>query len=309
MRLTSRRRTRGAVAASIAPLLLGGVSLPCAAQSPTSRGTTGAGITLDELLELQRRNVSTRRILRSAAEFCLGFNLTDAALRALREAGGDHQLITGLRSVCSVAPPEPLPGTLLDVDFQRDSSFGGFIAPDRQCSARFTPDGMQFENRRTRTGCIVSLPTDSLPSTVSLELTILGLGRRVSASAIFGFGRVAVTPEYYGVEIGADRRMALCRYARGSCERVVFEPLVAAIRSHADSVNRLVVTVRGREIEMRVNDDVAARYTAPAPVSGRLLLGVGPATTVVFTRLFVRDVTVEATTAQAPPAGGASRSP
>lgn len=289
MQLTRRVFARGAVAAGVVVLSLGAASSPCVAQSQ--------GITLNEVLELQRRGVSTRQIIRSAGEYCLGFNLTDSAQRVLRSGGGDDQLLDGLRSACSVAPPEPLPGTLLDVQFSHDSGSGGFTSPDRLCTASFASTGLSFVNLRPRGGCIVSFPTDSLASTVRLELTVLGLGRRASGSVIFGFGHPAASAPYYAVEIGAERNLALCLYTRSSCERVVYQQMVAAIRDQADSSNRLQVVVRGREIELRVNDRLVAAYTAPTPVSGHLLLGVGPSTSVVFTRLLVRDLTAERTTA------------
>lgn len=288
MRLTERSGVRG-LAALTTVVLLAAAASPCAAQSQ--------GITLTEVIQLRRSGVSNRQILRSATEYCRAFNVTDEVVGMLRTAGSDDALIAGLRAACSVAPPEPVPGTILDVDFASDSLSGTVAEPDRQCVVRYEARGLLFDNKRRQGGCIISYPSDSLASAVRMQLSVFGLGRRNSGSVIFGFGRATSEPRYYAVEIDAERRLALCQYTRASCARVLYRPLVNAIHTQSDSVNTLEVVVRGREIELRINDEQIAAYTAPAPVSGHLLLGVGPYSSVVLTRLLVRDITRERTTA------------
>ena len=97
MRLTERSGVRG-LAALTTVVLLAAAASPCAAQSQ--------GITLTEVIQLQRGGVSNRQILRSATEYCRAFNVTDEVVGMLRTAGSDDALIAGLRRALELAVPE-----------------------------------------------------------------------------------------------------------------------------------------------------------------------------------------------------------
>jgi hypothetical protein len=50
-------------------------------------------------------------------------------------------------------------------------------------------------------------------------------------------------------------------------------------------VNHLAVELRGQEIAVMINDKRVGQYTADALIGGKLMVGVGPQTSLLLVRL------------------------
>jgi hypothetical protein len=77
----------------------------------------------------------------------------------------------------------------------------------------------------------------------------------------------------------------LCWNADRVCNSLLKVNDVASLQTEPTAVNHLGVEVRGQEIALLVNEKRVGQYTADAPIGGRLMLGVGPQTSLLFVRL------------------------
>src|SRR5690349_2377798 len=128
--MTTRPSSFPRRAFTVAAVLLSGVTTIARAQAKA--------LSLAEVIDLREHGVSSRQILRSAREYCIGFALDDSARRQLTIAGSDTILIGGLTSVCSTvrAPEKPLQPFFSD-EFAESSTAQGFVWSNPRCKARF----------------------------------------------------------------------------------------------------------------------------------------------------------------------------
>jgi hypothetical protein len=280
-----------------------GVGLAVLAIAPSRVQGQAQGLTLDEVLDMQRRGVSTRQVLRSAQEYCIAFTLSDSTLRVLRAAGAEQPLIDGLRQTCTTEAPltHMLPGMLLDVDFAKATALGEFAAEDGLCTARFARNGLSFENRRREGGCVIGYPSDPLSGPVRIELTVSDLGNQRPGTVVLGFGRVGEQWNHYTFSIDTYQRAELCVNIDGKCRRLVGKSRVTSILIQPGAKNQLAVEVRGRNLLLAVNGQQVGTYVAETTVEGGLVIGVGPMTRVVFEQLRARSLAGERTTADVRP--------
>jgi hypothetical protein len=251
----------------------------------TGRGQTKA-LSLTEVLDLREHGVSTRQILRSAREYCIAFTIDDSARHQLSIAGADSLLIGGLNSVCTTVklPEKPLP-PIIDDQFAETTTSQGFVWSSPRCKARFEADGVRMENTGSVAMCMVRYPFGDLPASVRVDLDVSQLPTTKSGSIVLGFGWRELSTSYYSVNVSADRRLVLCWNSDRQCNALVKVSEVAAIRSEPDASNQISVEVRGRVITLLVNEARVATYSADGPVAGRLMLGVGPETSLLLVRL------------------------
>jgi hypothetical protein len=280
-----------------------GATIAVLGSSPSRAQAQAQGLTLDEIVDMQHKGVSTRQMLRSAQEYCIAFTLTDSTVRALRSAGAEQQLIDGLRNTCTTEAPltRMLPGMLLDVDFAKASALGEFTSEDALCRARFARNGLSFENRRREGGCVIGYPSDPLTGPVRIELTVSDLGNQRPAMVVLGFGRDGDQWNHYTFSIDTYQRAELCINADGRCRRILGKSRVTSILIQPGAKNQLAVEVRGRNVLLAVNGQPIGNYTADVPVTGGLVIGVGAMTRVVFEQLRARSLVGERTTAEVRP--------
>jgi hypothetical protein len=60
---------------------------------------------------------------------------------------------------------------------------------------------------------------------------------------------------------------------------------VSAVLTDPNAVNHLSVELRGQEIAVMINDKRVGQYTADALIGGKLMVGVGPQTSLLLVRL------------------------
>jgi len=293
VRVTSRRFRRGLGAAIFGVACVAGLPRAAAAQQ---------GLTVDEVVEMRKKGVSTRQVLRYVQEYCLAFSMNDSIGRLVKDAGGDAELVAGLKTTCTIEAPivHIAPGTLLDADMTANSGVGEFSSPDGLCTAHFEKGGLRFTNKRRTGGCVIGYPTDPLDGPVRLTLAIADLGTQRSSSVALGFGRVGNDWNHYAFSIGADQHAELCLTIRETCRRLVTQSRVASIQTGPGAKNRLDVEIRNRQISLSINGQPLAIYDAPAAVTGTLVLGVGPLTSVVFEKLSAQSLVGDRATARLP---------
>ncbi|MFI5242208.1 MAG: hypothetical protein ACHQRL_04290, partial [Gemmatimonadales bacterium] len=68
-------------------------------------GAQGKGYTLDDILGLLKRHVSSARVLSLAKTSCVTFEVTDDVAAKVRRAGGTAALVDGLQKVCNPNTP------------------------------------------------------------------------------------------------------------------------------------------------------------------------------------------------------------
>jgi hypothetical protein len=142
-----------------------------------------------------------------------------------------------------------------------------------------------MENTGTDALCLVRYPSHDMPADVRLDLDVAQLGATPHGSVVLGFGRQDRSGNYYSLSVSADRHVELCWNADRSCSSLVKVSDVAAIQTEANVVNHLSVEVRGQDISLLINDKRVGQYTADALVGGKLMVGVGPQSSIVFVRL------------------------
>ena len=272
--------------ARLGRLVFGATALLLSA-TPLRAQSAVKALSLGEVLDLRQHGVSSRQILRSAREYCIAFSLDDSVRRQLTVAGADTMLVGGLSDVCSTAkPPEkpPVPPIVND-EFAISNTSQGFTWTNPRCKARFENEGVRMEDASNDALCIVRYPSAEMPSDVRLDLEISQLGLMQHGSVLLGFGRQERSGNSYSVSVSADRQVELCWNADRACSSLLKVSAVDAVQTDANGTNHVIVELRGQEISLLVNDKRIGQYTADAPVVGKLMIGVGPQTSLVFVRL------------------------
>jgi hypothetical protein len=247
-------------------------------------------LTLREVLELRRRGVSSRQILRNAQQYCIAFVVNDTAERQLVAVGADTVLIGGMRESCVATSPSVrlAAGVLADDNFAAMSGLPPFAAGDHLCTARAGAGGLRVENRRGAVGCAMEYPLElGGANNVRLELTVTELQGKRGAMAALGFGKDADSWDQYSFGITNEGLFELCMSVRGRCQQLLFQKRVAVTHAESPSATRLTVEIRGREVFLYIDDQRVGTYSATHPVVGGISLGVGSASTAVFSRLRV----------------------
>lgn len=266
--------------------LLGAIALLLAA-TPLRAQSAVKALSLAEVIDLRQHGVSSRQILRSAREYCIAFSVDDSVRRQLSVAGADTLLVGGLSNVCSTAkPPEkpPIPPIVND-EFALSSTSQGFTWSNPRCKARFENEGVRMDDASTDAMCMVRYPSESMPADVRLDLEISQLGLMQRGSVLLGFGRQDRSGNYYSMNVSADRRVELCWNADRACSSLFKASAVEAVQTDANATNHIIVELRGQEISLLVNDKRVGQYTADGPIGGKLMIGVGPQTSLLFVRL------------------------
>jgi hypothetical protein len=266
--------------------VFGAAALLLAANSLGAQNAVKA-LSLTEVIDLRAHGVSSRQILRSAREYCIAFSMDDTVRRKLTVAGADTLLVGGLSNVCSTAkPPEPPPPQpIVDDAFAQTNTSEGFTWSNPRCKARFESEGVRMENTGTDALCMVRYPSAEMPGDVRVDLEVSQLGLSSRGSILLGFGRQERSGNYYSMSVSADRKVELCWNVGRTCNSLVTLANVAAVESEPTAVNHVAVEVRGQEIVLFVNDKRIGQFASDAAVGGRLMLGVGPQTSVVLVRL------------------------
>ena len=266
--------------------VLGAAALLLAANSLGAQSAVKS-LSLTEVIDLRAHGVSSRQILRSAREYCIAFSMDDSVRRQLTVAGADTLLVGGLSNVCSTAkPPEPPPAQpIVDDTFAQTSTSQGFTWSNPRCKARFEADGVRMENTGTDALCMVRYPSAELPSDVRVDLEVSQLGLSSRGSVLLGFGRQERSGNYYSMTVSADRKVELCWNVGRVCNSLVTFANVAAVETDPTAANHAVVEVHGQEITLFVNDKRVGQFAADAAVGGKLILGVGPQTSLLLVRL------------------------
>jgi hypothetical protein len=265
--------------------LVGAAALLLAANTLSAQDAVRA-LSLTEVIDLRQHGVSSRQILRSAREYCIAFSIDDNVRRQLSIAGADTLLVGGLSNVCTtVRPPERPPAPpLVDDEFAQTSTAQGFTWSNPRCKARFENEGVRMQNTGTDALCMVRYQAD-LPADIRLDLEVLQLAATPRGSVLLGFGRQERSGNYYSVSVSADRRVELCWNADNVCNSLFKTSNVAAVQSDSSVANHVTVEMRGQEIGLLVNETRVGQFTADTPVSGKLMVGVGPQTSLLLVRL------------------------
>lgn len=283
MLVTAQARAALRVALGAAGLALAVLAVPTRARAQAD------ALTLNEVLDLRRRGVSNRQILRAASDYCVAFAVTDSVERAIAQSGGDSALVSGLRTACGAPTTRVAPGVLVDDDISGGRSLGAFVSSDQLCMARLESHGVRIENRRRRGGCVIAYPSDPVSGNVRIALTMSDLLGGRDAQVVLGFGRSDSWDQYSIVVSGAGR-VEMCRAEREGCKSLITRVGVTNVRAGPETTNELAVEIRGRVIQLFVNGERLGEYQAPEPPSGGLVLGVGASSSAVFRHLSVRQL-------------------
>jgi len=266
--------------------LLGATALLLAA-TPLAAQEAARALSLAEVIDLRQHGVSSRQILRNARAYCIAFAIDDSVRRQLSMAGSDSILLGGLTSVCSTAKPPELPPLppIIDDEFAQSNTSQGFTWSNPRCRARFEQDGVRMENTSTDAMCMVRYPSLDLPTSVQLDLEVSQLSTTKQGTVILGFGRQDRSGKYYSLSVSADRGVELCWNSDRQCNSLVKLSEVAAVQTDVNATNHVTVEVHGQDVGLFVNGKHIGQYTADALVGGRVMVGVGPQTSVVLVRL------------------------
>jgi len=266
--------------------MLGVTALLLAATPPVLSAQTKA-LSLAEVIDLRQHGVSSHQIARSAREYCIAFSMDDSTRRQLSLAGADTLLVGELSNVCStVRPPEkPAPPPLINDAFAESNTSQGFTWSNPRCKASFEMEGVRFENTSNDALCMVRYPSQDLPSDVRLDVDVGQLGATPRGVVYLGFGRQERSASYYSVSMSADRHVELCWYVDRVCNSLLSLAGVTAISTDANAVNKLSVELHGQDIAVLVNDKQVGQYSADGSLAGKLLVGVGPQTSLLLVRL------------------------
>lgn len=264
-----------------------GVTALLLAATPRFVSAQTKALSLAEVIDLRQHGVSSHQILRSAREYCIAFPMDDSTRHQLSVAGADTLLVGELGNVCSTArPPEkPAPPPLINDAFAESNTSQGFTWTDPRCKASFETEGVRFENTSNDALCMVRYPSRDLPSEVRLDLDIGQLGATPRGIVYLGFGRQERSATYYSVSMSADRHVELCWYVDRVCNSLMNAVGVTAVQTDANAVNKLSVELHGQDIVVLVNDKSVGQYTADGTLAGKLLVGVGPQTSLLLVRL------------------------
>lgn len=245
-------------------------------------------LTLSEVLDLRRRGVASRQILRTAQEYCIDFTVNDSVERALVAVGADTLLVGGMRRTCVVTSALRLPpGVLVDDNFSTISGLTPFTAADRMCVARPNGRGLRVENRRGSFGCGIEYPVELGETNVRVELTVAEIEGKRDAMAALGFGKDSQSWDQYSFAITNEGRFELCISIGGRCQRLLFQRRIDPGLTTDSLGTRIAVEIRGREVGLYIGDARVGEYMAPYDIAGRISLSVGARSAAVFSRLRV----------------------
>jgi len=266
--------------------LLGATALLLAAKPLAAQEATKA-LSLAEVIDLRQHGVSSRQILRNARAYCIAFAIDDSARRQLSMVGSDSILLGGLTNVCTTAkPPAPPPlPPIIDDEFALSNTSQGFTWSNPRCRARFEEGGVRLENTSSDALCLVRYPSLDLPTNVQVDLEVSQLATTKQGTVILGFGRQDRSGKYYSLNVSADRRVELCWNSDRQCNSLVKMSDVKAVQTDSSAINHVTVEVHGQDIVLLVNGKQVGQYTADTLVGGRVMVGVGPQTSVVLVRL------------------------
>jgi hypothetical protein len=244
-------------------------------------------LSLTEVIDLRQHGVSSRQILRNAREYCIAFSLDDSVRRQLTIAGADTLLVGGLSNVCTTAraPEKPPAPPIIDDEFAQTNTSQGFTWSNPRCKARFENEGVRMENSAPDALCMVRYPSAEMPADVRLDLEVSQLGLMHGGSVLLGFGRQDRSGNYYSVSLGADRRVELCWNVDRVCNSLLKVSDVPGVKTEPTGVNHLVVEMHGQDIALIVNDKRVGQYSSDAAVGGKLMVGVGPQSSLLLVRL------------------------
>ena len=267
-------------------VVVGAIALLLAATQLSAQAQARA-LSLAEVIDLRQHGVSSRVILRNARQYCISFPMDDSVRHQLSVAGADTLLVGGLSNVCTTirAPEKPPAPPIIDDEFAQSNTSQGFTWSNPRCKARFENEGVRMENTATDAMCMVRYPSLDLPTDVRLDLEVSQLGLTRHGSVLLGFGRQDRSGKYYSLSVSADRTVELCWNSDRQCNSLVKVGDVAAVTTDARGTNHVTVEVRGQDITLLVNDTRVGQYTADALVGGRLMVGVGPQTSLLLVRL------------------------
>lgn len=255
---------------------------------PAIASAQAKALSLAEVMDLREHGVSSRVILRDAKEYCIAFSVDDSVRRQLTMAGADTLLIGGLSGVCTTVRPvaKPLP-PLIDDEFAESSTSQGFTWSNPRCRARFEANGIRMENTGTEVMCMVRYPSADLPANVRVDLDVAQLASLKGGTVMLGFGRQQRSGKYYSLSVSADRHLELCWNSDRQCSSLLKMADVKAVHDDPNANDRLSVEIRGDDIGIFVNDTRVTQYTADATITGGLMVGVGPLSSLVLIRLRV----------------------
>lgn len=287
MLLTPRGHAWGREARLFAVVVVIAAGAPCAlAQSAP------AGLTLAEVLDLHRSGVSDQQIVRAAHSYCLSFVVSDSVARTLSTAGVGTTLLDSLRATCAATPQRPPlpPGVLLDDDLATTSGIVAFVAPDGLCRATVERAGLRIANQRKRAGCVIGYPSDSVSGAIRIELTVGPLLGADDPQVVLGFGRSADRWNQYTFSVTLTGHVELCRSSSTDCRTLTSRVSRGVVNIGPEVDNVLAVELRPGSIALFVNDEHVGDYLPDGAVRGGIVVGVGPASSVVFRRLRVRTL-------------------
>jgi len=142
-----------------------------------------------------------------------------------------------------------------------------------------------MENTGTELMCMVRYPSADLPANVRVDLDVAQLASSRTGSVVLGFGRQQRSGNYYTLSVSADRHLELCWNSDRQCNSLLKIADVKAVHGDANASDRVTVEIRGQDMALLVNDIRVAQYTGDVPITGGLMVGVGPQTSLLLVRL------------------------
>lgn len=251
-------------------------------------------LTLEEVLDLKRRGVSGRQVLRNAQQYCISFTLTDSIEADLAAAGADSQLVHGLRETCVIHPTKQLPpGILLELDFAAPSAARYLTVSDRFCASGPDRSGLRLHNERRATGCAIPYALSVPERDVRLELTVAALTGDGTPTVVLGFAKDVESWDQYTFAVTSAGGYEAFRTIGPRREVLVRDRRRPAFTLPTADL-RLAVEMRGRTVSLFINDERVGTFVVTEDLSGDVSLGVGPRSTAVFRQLRVSKVSTVA---------------
>ena len=269
-------------------------ALAAAVSAPAAHAQGSAGssaLTLAEVVQLRRSGVPNTQIVQTARDYCIAFTVADTAERALRVAGADSALLAELRIACRPAgvaparPATPAPSAaIVDDDFLGTRRLPENVLRTQSCRGRYADGGFVLASGDGQLGCTVGYPIE-LDGDVRIEVNLSMLDGPDATVAV-GFGRDRYSWDRWSFIVQANGRFELCRFEGARCTRLVPTTSGAtAWRRTQRADNSLVIEIRGRILQLYLNDVRVAESLLQGSAAGQVVLGVGPRSSVLFKRL------------------------
>jgi len=259
---------------------------PLGAQAAPSSASTA--LTLAEVLQLRRSGVPNAQILQNAREYCLAFTVADSAERELRMAGADSTLLEGLRGACrpAGAPVVLAARPFVDDDFKSTRRLPVSTLRAQACRSRYDAEGFFLSSDDGQLGCTVGYPAE-ITGDARIEITV-AMMNGPDATVALGFGRDRYSWDRWSFNVQANGRFELCRFAGPRCTRLL-PPMNANSlwRRALRAENQIAVELRGRVLQVFINDVRVGEALLASEPTGQVVLGVGPRSSVSFRRLRV----------------------